>query len=429
MSMYKSMFEIFNQLLLSSGERYLGLAPEAIAFPIIRLILLISLVIIAHVVVVKLITPTLRKIVTRIRMPIMSYLLKHELFLNIFRLIPIALLGYFSYLIGEDVIEDFIGKITSLTYVICGALLTFSLLNAIYDYLEHRKLTRTAPIKAISQLLKIITVCVSMILIASVLMDKSPTILLSGLTALSAVLLITFRDPIYQLSCGITVASQRLCQVGDWISIANQGVDGEVVSLSMTTATIKQWDNSLISVNVSELLNSMINWQNIYTHGRRIKREFLIDIDSVEFMSEDEISSMEDIDALRPYLDAKKEEQDLPLKGATKALSPSLLNQRRLTNIGMFRAYAEAYLHQHPKINQQNTILVRQLQATDKGIPVQIYCFTNSEYSSWVPHESVNSDIADWLTASAKTFGLRLFQQPSQMAVSDAIRSLSKGIQ
>lgn len=413
-----NMMNTFNNWMAEFGASWLGLDSSSFLYPSTRACLLLLSVLFAHMVIAKLIIPGLRKLISHIRLPMLGYFLKHNVFLNILRMIPVGLMGYFSYLIGNDIIEDLVGKLTSLTFIVNGILFAYSLIDAIYDHLEHRQVTRRAPVKPIVQFIKMAILCVAVIFAASVIMDKSPTILLSGLGAISAILLITFRDPIYQLSCGISVTSQRLCSIGDWISLPAQKVDGEVVSMGMTTCVVEQWDRSLISVNMSDLLSGMMNWQNIYAKGRRIKRDFLIDIDSIKFLSQQDIDALRSVTLLGPHFDTKLREN----VSTCDDEQGNLLNERRLTNIGVFRAYVEAYLKQHHQVDHNSTLLVRLLESTDKGVPLQIYCYGHGKNSGWAVHESISSDIADWIFAAIKTFDLRLYQHPSQFAVEKAFK-------
>jgi len=327
------------------------------------------------------------------------------------RMIPVGLLGYFSYSIGHEVTEDFLDKLTSLLFIINGVLLAYSLLDALYDHLDHKAVTRRIPIKAFFQFIKMAILCIAVIFAASILMNKSPTLLLSSLGAISAILLITFRDPIYQLSCGIAVTSQKLCRIGDWVALPKMDIDGELLSLGMTTCQIQKWDRSIVSVNMSELMSGMVNWQNVYSKGRRIKRDFLIDLDTIKFLNDDDITKFRKIPLLSNYFDCKLRE-DAPPSGKFSNLD--CLNDRRLTNIGTFRAYVKAYLTQHPSIDQNSTLLIRLLESTDKGIPLQIYCFAHAKDSAWVRHEGIASDVSDWLLAAVNMFDLRLYQHPGQ---------------
>lgn len=410
------MSEFINYWLLTIGGDYLNIPATSFVYPSMRVLLLVVAVVVVHWVVAHLVTPALRKIASKIRIAMFAYFIKHKVFLNVLRMIPVGLLSYFSPFIQQPVLEDLTNKVTSLLFIVNGVLLAFSLLSALYDHFEHKGVTRRIPIKAFFQFIKIACLCIAIIFAASIMMNKSPTILLSSLGAISAVLLITFRDPIYQLSCGIAVTSQKLCNVGDWVALPKLGVDGELISMGMTTCQVQQWDNSIISVNMNELMSGMVNWQNIFGKGRRIKRNFLLDLDTVKFLHAEDIQRLSQIPLLKAYMTNKLKEDNPPCGDFKQEDS---LYGRRLTNIGTFRAYVEAYLANHPAIDHHSTLLVRLLESTDRGIPLQIYCFTNPKDSAWVRHEGVSSDISDWLIAAVKTFDLKLYQQPSQFLLNN----------
>jgi len=411
--------DLINYYLLYFGSEYFSLSSQSIAYPVTRSLMLLISVALLHWITTKTVTPAIRYMISKIRLPIASYLLKHNFFLNVFRLFPIVLIQYFSYIIGSETIEALFAKSTSILLIGSCSVLIFCILDSIYDILEHRNVTRNAPIKSLWQLLKVVTVIVTLIMIISAFIGKSPAYLLSGLGALSAVLLIVFKDPLVNFFAGVQITSQRLVKVGDWVEIEGV-VDGTVISINMVNCTIRGWKNQTHTVSLSKLLESK-NWRDMPTLGRHIRRTFYIDADCVKFLDIDEITQLSQYDLLKPYVDKKLAEQpNWGEKGINSTKNP--INSRQLTNIGMFRAFIKAYMHAHEKINEHSTILVRQLNPTEHGIPMQIYAFTKPEYSGWQETEELASDIIDWTFAISKRFDITIYQRPSQLGLSKAFK-------
>lgn len=415
-----------NELLLQIGTQQLGLHENSLIYPSVRFLLLITGVALIHAISTYLFTPTLRKIAIKTNLSLISYLIKHKFFLNIFRLAPLVLAQHFSYFIGSETIEAFLNKATSIALIASSSVLIFCTIDAVYDLLEHKRLTRNAPIKSIAQLLKVITVCVTLIMTIATFMDKSPTYLLSGLGALSAVLLIVFKDPLVNFFAGLQIASQKLVRIGDWVEIDGV-VDGTVVSINMVNATIRGWSNQTHTVSLSKLLEGK-NWRDMPNIGRHIKRSFYVDIDSVDFVEYEDIQRLSKFSLMKDYFEGKeKEQEEWGRAGLRDCKEP--INQREMTNVGCFRYYIKNYLLHHPKINENGTILVRQLNPTEKGLPIQIYAFTKPEYAGWVETEELSSDIIDWVFAIAKRFDVKIYQQPSQYGLKEAIKeNTSNGI-
>ncbi len=412
------MLDNLNSEILRLGSEYIGISDDALAYPLFRLVVLLISVLLIHILTTRLLTPTLRKVAVKTRIPLTSYLIKHKFFLNVFRLIPLMLIQYFAYFIGSEAIEAFIDKFTNIALIFSSAALIFCIINSLYDVLEHRKVTRNAPIKSIAQLLKVVTVCITLIMSVATFIDKSPTYLLSGLGALSAVLLLVFKDPLVNFFAGLQITSQRLIKVGDWVEI-DGNVDGTVISINMVNATIRGWSNQTHTVSLTKLLEGK-NWRDMPKMGRHIKRSFYVDTDSVSFIELDDIKRLSEFKLMERYFEEKQKEQPQWGDSGTKE-GKNALNQREMTNIGCFRHYIKHYLMAHPKINENATTMVRQLNPTEKGVPIQIYAFTKPEHSGWIETEELSSDIIDWVLAIAKRFDITIYQQPSQLGLRSAI--------
>jgi miniconductance mechanosensitive channel len=304
--------------------------------------------------------------------------------------------------VGQNLAQSFI--ILTIALAVGGTI-------SIFDTIYHRRPEgRLRPIKSYLQIGKLGIAAVAVILIIATLFDKSPLILLSGLGAMTAVLLLVFQDTLLSLVAGIQISSS--VRVGDWITIPSLNADGDVIEVALHTVKVRNFDKTITTIPIRKLVtDSYQNWRGMQeSGGRRIKRSLHIDQTSVRFLSDQEIVELGSIDILRPYLDEKKRE--LAASNTDPALmSRHLANGRRLTNIGTFRAYVEAYLGTHPGIKQEMTLLVRQLDLGRSGIPIEVYAFTNTV--DWAAYEGIQSDIFDHLLAVLPAFDLGVFQDVS----------------
>ena len=292
--------------------------------------------------------------------------------------------------------EAFASKLTWLyLYIFIG--LTFTgvvdLISAIYSSrTEHSNV----PYKVISQLLKLLTVIVVVILSTSLIIGSSPTYLLSGLGALTAVLLLVFKDALLGFVASIQIAANRMVSKGDWIEMPRYGADGNVVELALTTVKVQNWDNTITTLPTYALISeSFKNWRALQeSGGRRIKRAILLDIQTIHFIEGDELERLKQHPSLQRFF---KEQAYVDL------------SQDDLTNTALFRAYIEWRLRNHPQINQRLTLMVRQLQPTEVGLPMEVYCFSSDK--NWINYERIQSDIFDKLYAILPVFKLSAFQR------------------
>lgn len=244
------------------------------------------------------------------------------------------------------------------------------------------------------------------------MLDKSPVYLLSGLGALTAVLLLIFQDTIKGLVASIQISANRMVAPGDWIEMPKYGADGDVVEIGLNTVKVQNFDHTVTTIPTYALVSeSFKNWRGMsVSGGRRIKRSIILDINSVHFCDSAELAELENIALLKNYLKDKKTQ--LQQANQQRGIDESdQANARNLTNIGTFRAYIDAYLHQHQKVHKNMTCMVRQLKPTPTGLPLELYFFTNDV--DWTHYENIQADIFDHLFAIAKHFNLRIFQQPS----------------
>ncbi len=267
-------------------------------------------------------------------------------------------------------------------------------------------------IKGYLQVLKIVIYAIATILVIAALIDRSPLLLLSGLGALAAVLMLVFKDTILSLVASVQLNSNDMLRVGDWIEMPQVNADGDVIDIALHTVKVQNWDKTITTIPTWRLISeSYRNWRGMQeSGGRRIKRSLLIDQTSARFLTEAERERMRRFLLIDDYLaDKSAEMADWNAKLVEAGRDP--VNMRRSTNIGAFRAYVQNYLENHPRIRQDMTLLVRQMQPTETGLPLEIYAFTAT--TAWAEYEAIQADIFDHLLAILPEFDLRLFQSPS----------------
>lgn len=309
--------------------------------------------------------------------------------------------------------------------ILTVALAIGALLNLINSVYQRRPDAANRPIKGYLEVIKIIVYAVSVLLMIATLIDRSPLILLSGLGAMAAVLMLIFQDTLLSLVASVQIASNDMLRVGDWIEMPQLNADGFVIDIALHTVKVQNWDKTITTLPTKRLITEPFkNWRGMFeSGGRRIKRSLFIDQNSVRFLSETEAQSLTRFVLLRDYLEQKKQElTEWNAKLAEHGREP--VNTRRITNIGTFRAYVERYLRNHPFIHQDMIMLVRQLAPGPEGLPLEIYCFTAK--TAWVDHEGIQSDIFDHLLAILPEFGLRVYQQPSGADMRGMVENLSR---
>ena len=296
--------------------------------------------------------------------------------------------------------------------VFIGAMLLSSVIDALLEIYQAFPISQQVPIQSFTQIAKLLTYFLAFILVASLLLGESPFKLIAGMGAMTAVLMLVFKDPILGFVAGIQLSSNKMVSLGDWVEIPQHKADGDIMEIGLTTVKVRNFDNTITTVPTQSLINeSFKNWRGMQeSTGRRIKRAIYIDVNSIRFCDESAIERYSKIDYIKEYIESKKQEIEQYNQQNVSDVD-SLVNGRRLTNIGTFRAYILAYLQHHPNINQELTLLVRQLAPTDAGIPLEIYTFSSEK--DWAKYEAIQADIFDHLFAVAKAFDLRIFQSPS----------------
>ena len=312
------------------------------------------------------------------------------------------------------VLVNLVQNVANAFIVLSLALAVGAALDVVNGLYESRERKVDRPIKSYIQLVKIIVYVITALLMIASLMDRSPLILLSGLGAIAAVLILVFQDTLLSLVASIQIRSNDLLRVGDWIEMPNLNADGDVIDIALHNVRVQNFDKTISTIPTKRFItDSFKNWRGMQeSGGRRIKRALDIDQTSVRFLSHEEQQQFQRFFLIRDYLADKQTEIEQwnleMLQGDTDAAA---VNSRRMTNLGVFRAYLLQYLRSNPSLRQDMTLIVRQLPPSPTGLPLEIYCFTNT--TAWVEYEAIQSDIFDHVLAILPEFGLRIFQQPS----------------
>ncbi len=307
---------------------------------------------------------------------------------------------------------EFVQKLTYLYMIIAGVLFLFAFVNAWHSIYETLPISKHRYIKGYIQLLNIFIAIVAALIAISVIFETDVSKLVAGLGAMAAVIMLVFKDTILGLVASVQLSANKMLRVGDWITIPSRGTDGTVTDITLNTVKIQNFDKTIITVPTYALVQeSFQNWSGMEeSGGRRIKRSVYIDIRSVHFLDKDQIEKLKKIQILKEYIETK--EKELFEFNEKNSIDDSVLvNGRRMTNVGTFRVYVSAYLRQHPKIHNNMTFLVRQLPVSEKGLPIEIYVFSNDQ--EWANYEAIQADIFDHLLAVVPEFGLKVFQNPT----------------
>lgn len=344
---------------------------------------------------------------------------RQKVFHRLSQVIPALVIYYGAALFGPDSLNYLperlvtVAQNVAIAYVVLTlTLATTSALTAGNEIYETHPVSRERPLKGIIQVLQIVVWIVGAILIVAELMDESPALLLSGVGAMTAVLLLVFKDTILGLVASLQLTANDMVRVGDWIEMPAYGADGDVIEVALHTVKVQNFDKTITTIPTYKLIaESFRNWRGMAeAGGRRIKRPIHIDQASIRFLTDEEVEKFERFALLREHVETKRRE----LEEAAEALGEDgkqAVNRRRLTNVGVFRAYVKSYLKSHPRLRGDMTVLVRQLRPGPDGLPIEIYCFTNT--TEWAAYEDIQSDIFDHILAIMPEFGLRLFQKPT----------------
>lgn len=306
-----------------------------------------------------------------------------------------------------------------------GAWAVSSLLNAIEDIASATPVGRNLPVKSFVQVAKIVLFGLLAIGVLSLVIGQSPLLLFSGLGAMTAVLMLVFKDPILGFVAGIQLSANQMVAVGDWIEMPKYGADGDVIEVALTTVKVQNWDKTITTIPTYALISeSFKNWRGMQeSGGRRIKRAIRLDMTSVRFCDDEMLARFSRIQYMKDYLATKRAEVEA--WNREHDVDPSSpVNGRKLTNLGTFRAYVSAYLRNHPMVHQDMTFLVRHLEPTEHGLPLEIYVFSRDQV--WANYEAIQADIFDHLLAALPAFDLRVHQSPTGSDVREAVATLAR---
>jgi miniconductance mechanosensitive channel len=356
----------------------------------------------------------LRRIAARTRTHWDNYLVGRNVFSHLSLLVP-ALIVYFSLPVvlgGYDRAAAAARSGVIIYGIAVGVLIVDALLNVFLDIYKTYRVSRDIPITGFVQVLKLVLYFSGLLSIIAIILGKTPLYLFSGLGAMTAVLMLVFKDAILGFVAGVQLISNRMLKQGDWIEMPGYGADGDVTDITLTTVKVQNWDMSVTAIPTYALITtSFKNWRGMQdAGGRRIKRALYVDMRSICFCTDDMLARFRQMRLITPYLEAKCREVEAHNADLVPENSDPV-NRRRLTNIGTFRAYVTAYLRQHPMINQEMTLMVRQLAPTPQGLPLEIYAFCRDK--TWVTYEGVQADMFDHLLAILPTFDLRIYQTPT----------------
>ena len=350
------------------------------------------IIVVANMLCRRLITPLVKRVVSHTRSTWDDVFFNDALLSDASHLVSPILIAVFLPMLfvdGSGVLE-FLLKVNTIYLIVVVSKLLCSFLSSLYELSNRQDRLKNHPLKGVYQMLKIVVVCVALIIVISVLIDKNPGYILTALGASAAVLMLVFKDMILGLVAGVQLSANDMLRPGDWISMPKYGADGDVIEVTLTTVKVQNWDKTITTIPPYALVSdSFQNWRGMQeSGGRRVKRSVYIDMRSITFCTEEQLVEFEK----RGWLDGIEREDKF------------------VVNLHIFRNYLENYLRHHHRVNQQMIIMVRQLQPTAQGLPLELYFF--SDGTNWVPYEHLQSEIFEHVFAVLPTFGLRVFQSP-----------------
>lgn len=322
----------------------------------------------------------------------------------------------------------FMDKLADIYLIFYVIWLIMSVVNAFSDTLRTKPSLKDKPLDSYVQVVKIIFYIIGFIILFSILTGQNPTVIITGLGAASAILMLIFKDTILGFVASLQVSANDMVRIGDWITMPKYGADGDVVQITLTTVKIRNFDKTITTIPPYSLVSdSFQNWRGMVdTGGRRLKRSVFIKQSTIRFIREEEVAGLEKIQYISDYIHKRTTEiNDYNSRtGADKSL---LINGRNLTNMGLYRHYIDNYLRNHPDVHKELLLIVRQLQPTSKGLPLELYFFTAT--TDWVRYEEIVSDVFDHITAAAGYFGLELYEDVSNPVIASLSADYSDGSQ
>ena len=377
------------------------------------IIVTVALAILANFLIKRIIITTITRIARKSKNDWDDIFVKRKIFNRLAHLAPAIIVLYaLQYIFDAPGLVSFLETLIKAYMVVVVLLMIDSVINALHEIYMTLPIAKGRNIKGYVQVVKIIFYFFAIILIISIFSGEAPKALMASLGALAAVLILVFRDTLLGFVASIQLSANKMVNVGDWISMPKYGADGDVIDISLNTVKVQNWDKTIATIPTYALVSEAFNnWKGMEeSGGRRIKRSINIDMKSVTFLDEVQIEKLRKFHLLKDYISGKEKE----ISEFNKSLNldeDTVTNGRKMTNLGTFRKYLENYLHSHPKIHQNMTFLVRHLQPTETGLPMEIYVFSNDQ--EWAKYEAIQSDIFDHILAIMPEFGLHVFQNPT----------------
>lgn len=341
-------------------------------------------------------------------------LIKKKVFNNVAHIVPAIFVKILAPIIFRDFeqVLPFIIKITDAYLIIVGMTVVFAIIKVFEIVLGRHEAFKDKPLTSYFQLFRIILYIITIILVLSVLLGKSPLFFLSAFGAMTAILLLVFKDTILGLVASVQMSTNDMVRVGDWVEMPKFNADGDVIDINLNTVKVQNFDKTITTIPTYFFItDSFKNWRGMQqSGGRRIKRAIFIDVNSVRLVDATMRAKFKSYQLINDYIDSRQAEIDA-FNQQAQVDTNVLINGRRMTNIGVYRKYIENYIKNHPGVKEDMTIMVRQLANENRGIPLEIYCFTNT--TSWIEYETIQADIFDHLYSTAKFFDLDIFQEPT----------------
>ena len=392
--------------------------------------ILILVAILAYIIAKHVVVRGIRHLITKLKFANHDIMSQHSVIRRIANIVPAIVI-----MNGIVTVPHLSAKMVSFVQMAAQAFIFLTIALAIGELLnifnlvyQRNPKSRNKPIKGYLQLIKLIIFIVCGLMILGTFLKKDVFTLLAGFGAMAAVLMLIFQDTILSLVASVQISSNDVLRVGDWVEMPQLNADGDVIDIALHTVKIQNWDKTITTIPTRRFMTDPFkNWRGMQeSGGRRIKRSLMLDQQSVHFLDAEQKKRLSRFKLLADYLLSRQAEiDDWNDKLAEAGKEP--VNTRRITNIGTFRVYIERYLQSHPGIHQQMTLMVRQLSPTADGLPLELYCFTNT--TAWLKYEGIQSDIFDHLLAILPEFGLRVYQHPSGMdvrALSNLVRPASE---
>ena len=391
----------------------------------VELLIVVALAFVANLIAKRIILQLVRRLVAKTKTNWDDIMVRRLVFQRLSHIVPAVVIFSMAPVVFETPSLVSVARVASQVYMlIVGLLVIDAALTGVDEIYQQFPVSKRIPIRGYLQVVKLIFSLAALIVSISLIIDKSPLLLLSGLGAMTAVLLLIFRDTILGLVAGIQLVAYDMVRPGDWIEMPSNGVDGDVEDITLNIVKIRNFDKTVVTIPTYKLIaESFKNWRGMSeSGGRRIKRSILVDINSVDFCRPELLEELSKIQSLKRFIDERWKE--IEAENAEQGVDDSSpANGRRLTNVGLFRHYVEAYLRSRNDIHSDMTFLVRQLAPGPQGLPLEIYVFSSDQ--RWVQYEGIQSDIFDHLLAVMPLFELRAFQQPSGPELADAAKAIT----